>query len=101
MNWRNFPHPSYGNYGGGFNSGKVCCDPPIDEMDTLFKIHDIELLNSENNYETYLADSALYYGLKEISIKSIKIPIYGHLYFIFCLFIFGTITKFGKPKEKA
>lgn len=100
MNWRDIWHPSYGNYGGGYKTSKVCCVDPIDEMDTLFKIHDIEIINSTNDYEKYLADSALFSGLKDLDIKSIKIPVYGHLYLVSCLFIFGIITKFGKPKEK-
>lgn len=101
MKWRKLPHPHYGNFGGRTNTSKVCCEKPIDEMDTLFKIHDIELSLAENKYDKYLADYSLFQGLKEISIKKIKIPIYGHLYFISCLFIFGVVSKFSKPKEKA
>lgn len=99
--WRKLPHPIYGNYGGRTNTNKICCKPPIDILDAYFSVHDLALDAANNNrLKEYYADYELYFNLKEVEMNEIKIPIYGHLYFIFSLFIFGIIAKFGKPKEK-
>ena len=101
MNFRKLPHPHYGNYGGRTNKG--CIDNqclPIDEMDTFFKIHDIDLKDSKGNkYLKYLADSTLFLNLTEVDLREIKIPIYGHLYWLGSILIFGTIHYFFKPDE--
>lgn len=82
--WRFIPHPSYGNYGGVYNSKK--CGEPIDDLDYLFLCHDIELMDNNPN-----ADINLCNGLKEIDFMSLGL--YGFFYRLGALIVFSIITK--------
>ena len=99
MNWRRIPHPTYGNYGGRAKKGHKYLLKPIDCLDAVFMLHNISLRDSfENKYKISKADEALFENLKKVSLLRIKRPIYGHLYWLGSLVIFGIKHHFFKPE---
>ena len=90
MNWRKFPHPTYGNYGGRTNKGSNYSEQPIDGLDAIFMLHDVSLRNAgENKYKLSEADSQLFRSLKKVNFLKLKIPVYGQVYWIGSLVVFG------------
>ena len=95
MNWRSIPHPTYGNYGG--YSKESTEKLPIDQMDYYFKIHDFELSIANNKLEKYEADSHLFENLKNVELNELARPIYGRIYWLGALLLFGCFHYFTKP----
>jgi hypothetical protein len=99
MNWRRLPHPYYGNYGGASNHGENYTLPPIDEMDRAFKKHDISLLLSLTSEEIFESDWELVKNLLKINIFTLKKPIYGKIYWLFCLYIFSAVSLLRRLRK--
>ena len=91
FNWRKLPHPTYGNYGGRKNKGKIN-NLPIDWMDEAFKFHDSDLNLAKNKDQIKKADKVLLKKLKKGSNKELKYPIYGRIYRLGSILIFSLVT---------
>lgn len=91
MNWRNIPHPNYGNWGGANNThslkGKKV--PPIDIMDSYFRKHDRLLSQAQHETQKLRADEILVRDLKKVECPSLRYRIYGCLYKHGCILIFS------------
>lgn len=103
MNWRKIPHPSYGNWGGAYNTcNKDVCPLPIDGMDAAFEIHDNDLGLAKTKEDLRMADARLYRHLKELKKSDLVHPIYGILYKLGAQLVFGIssgaikVTPWGK-----
>lgn len=88
MNWRDIPHPNYGNYGGGNNTGAPPVKP-VDLMDSYFMEHDFLLKKAATSEEKREADKALLKNLKKVTYMDLKYPTYGTLYKLGCQLVFN------------
>lgn len=94
INWRLIPHPTYGNFGGAYNTSHKRINP-IDWMDKVFKDHDISLKKNKNNKENRKkADLEMLNKLKEGCPTKLYYKLYGRLYRLGTIMIFSIILSF-------
>lgn len=92
-NFRNIPHPRYGNWGGKNNLGGK---NPIDPMDALFKKHDLDLKAANLRALRHKADTDLFKGLLSLKLSELAKPLWGRLYWIGSVIAFGTVHLINK-----